>query len=96
MIGVHLMSIQQLADELAGLKDELGSVARDYVAATATGSHEKIAGATKFLDEALQDIEQFVASEEEHLENAISSHPLASVAAAFVAGLAIGLILRRR
>jgi ElaB/YqjD/DUF883 family membrane-anchored ribosome-binding protein len=90
------MSIQQLADELASLKDELGSVARDHVSAAAASSREKIDGATKFFDDTLRGIERLLAREEEHLESAISSHPLASVTAAFVAGLAIGLILRRR
>ena len=90
------MSIQQLADELSGLKDELGPIVRDHVSAAAASSREKLDGATKIIGEALQDIEQLCAREEEQLEAAISSRPLASVAAAFVVGLAVGLILRGR
>lgn len=90
------MSIQRLADELAGLREELGALARDQISVAASASREKIDGATKALGETLQDIEEVLAREEEGLEEAISSHPLAWVAAAFVAGLAVGLILRRR
>ena len=88
--------MERLADELATLKDELGSVARDQLSAAASASREKLDGAAKFLTEALHDIEQLASREEENLESAISARPLASVAAAFVAGLAIGLVLGRR
>lgn len=90
------MSMQRLAEELSNLRDELGSLAGEQVATAASASREKIDGAAKVLAEALQDIEQFIAREEENLENVISSRPLTSIAAAFVAGLAIGLIVRGR
>ena len=94
--GVWAMSMQQLADELASLSEELSAVARDHVSSAASASREKIDGVTKLFGDALHDIEQLVASEEENFESVISSHPLVSVSLAFVTGLAIGLILRRR
>jgi ElaB/YqjD/DUF883 family membrane-anchored ribosome-binding protein len=90
------MSMERLASELASLRDELGSPAQDHVSAAMSASREKIDAAAEFLGEALHDIEQLVAREEENVESAIAARPLASVAVAFVAGLAIGLILRRR
>jgi ElaB/YqjD/DUF883 family membrane-anchored ribosome-binding protein len=90
------MSTHRLANELASLKDELTALAAEPIAAAASASRDKMDGAAKLVGEALQDIEQFVAHEEERIGNLISERPLASVAAAFVAGLAVGLILGRR
>ena len=89
------MSIQGMADELASLRDELGSLAAEHASAAMSTSRDKIEGAAQHIGETLQELEQLFAREEENLENIISSRPLASVAAAFVAGVAIGLMLRR-
>jgi ElaB/YqjD/DUF883 family membrane-anchored ribosome-binding protein len=90
------MSMHRLADELASLRDELASLAGERATAAVSASREKIDEAAKLLGEVMEDIEQIVVREEESVENFISSRPLASVAAAFLAGLAVGFILRRR
>ena len=90
------MSVQRLADELASLRDELASLAGESATAAVSASREKIDGAAKLLGEVMEDIEQIAVREEENVEKFIASRPLASVAAAFLAGLAVGFILRRR
>jgi ElaB/YqjD/DUF883 family membrane-anchored ribosome-binding protein len=90
------MSVQRLADELASLREELSSLAGEGVAAAASTSREKLDDASKLLGEVMENIEEIVVREEENVENFISSRPLASVAAAFLAGLAVGFVLRRR
>ena len=83
------MSMERLADELAILKDELGALASDQLAAAASASREKLDGAARLLNEALHDVEGLVAREEENIENMIAARPLASVAAAFVAAFPV-------
>ena len=90
------MSMHRLADELASMRDELASLDGERATAAVSASREKIDEAAKLLGEVMEDIEQIVVREEESVENFISSRPLASVAAAFLAGLAVGFILRRR
>jgi ElaB/YqjD/DUF883 family membrane-anchored ribosome-binding protein len=90
------MTMQRLAEELAGLKDELAALAGDNAAAALSASREKIDEAAKLLGGVMDDVEQLVAREGEDIENFISSRPLTSVAAAFLAGLAVGFVLRRR
>jgi ElaB/YqjD/DUF883 family membrane-anchored ribosome-binding protein len=90
------MSMRRLAEELAGLKDELAALAGDNAAAALSASREKIDEAAKLLGGVMDDVEQLVAREGEDIENFISSRPLTSVAAAFLAGLAVGFVLRRR
>lgn len=90
------MSMHRLADELAGLREELTSLAGEGTAAAMSASREKIDDTAKLLGEVMANIEEIVVREEENVENFISSRPLASVGAAFLAGLAVGFILRRR
>jgi ElaB/YqjD/DUF883 family membrane-anchored ribosome-binding protein len=90
------MTMQRLAEELAGLKDELAALAGENATAALSASREKIDEAAKLLGGVMDDVEQLIMREEENVENFISSRPLTSVAAAFVAGLAIGLVLRGR
>ena len=90
------MSMQRLAAELASLKEELASLAGARAAAAVSASRKKIDETTKLLGSVMEDIEEIVAREEENVENFISSRPVTSVAAAFLAGLAVGLVLRRR
>ena len=90
------MTIQRLAEELASLKEELAAMAGDGAAAALSASREKIDGAARLLAEAMDEAERLVARDEESLENFIASRPMVSVAAAFVAGLAVGAMLRRR
>jgi ElaB/YqjD/DUF883 family membrane-anchored ribosome-binding protein len=90
------MTIHRLAEDLASLKDELSALAGDNAAAALSASREKIDDAAKVLEGVMADIEQFVAREEETVGNFIATRPLVSVAAAFLAGLAVGMILRRR
>jgi ElaB/YqjD/DUF883 family membrane-anchored ribosome-binding protein len=86
----------RLGEELDGLKDELSKLAGDNVAAAMSASREKIDEAAKLLGGVMDDLEQVVAREEENIEAFISSRPIVSVAAAFVAGIAVGFMLRRR
>ena len=90
------MSMHRLADELAGLRQELASLAGEGAAAAVSASREKIDDAAKLLGEVAENIEEVFVREEGNVEDFISSRPLASVAAAFLAGLAVGFILRRR
>lgn len=90
------MSMQRLADELASLKEELATLAGEGAAAAMSASRERIDDAARMLGEVMENIEEIVIREEENVENFVSSRPLASVAAAFLAGLAVGFILRRR
>jgi ElaB/YqjD/DUF883 family membrane-anchored ribosome-binding protein len=87
---------QRLGEELDNLKDELCRLATDNTAAAVSASREKIGEAAKLLGGVMDDIEELVRREEENVEHIISSRPIVSVAAAFVAGIAVGLILWRR
>jgi ElaB/YqjD/DUF883 family membrane-anchored ribosome-binding protein len=87
---------KRLGDELDNLKDELSRLATDNTAAAVSASREKIGEAAKLLGGVVDDIEELVRREEENIEQIISSRPIVSVVAAFVAGIAIGFILRRR
>lgn len=86
----------QLGEELNGLKDELSRLVGENADAAVSASRERIEDAAKLLGGVMDDVERFVAREEENIESFISSRPVVSVAAAFVAGLAIGFMLRRR
>lgn len=90
------MTIHRLTEELASLKEELSTLAGENAAAAWSASREKMEDAGKLLEGVMADIEQFVAREEETVENFVAARPLVSVAAAFLAGLAVGVILRRR
>jgi len=90
------MSINRLAEELANLKSELATLAGENATSALSASREKIDEASKLLGGVMDDIEQLVAREQEDIENFIASRPLTSVAAAFLAGLAVGFVLRRR
>ena len=86
----------RLSEELANLKDELVSAAGETAAEALSASREKVDDAAKLLGGVIDDIEQLVAREEESFEKLVAERPLTSVAAAFLAGMAIGFILRRR
>lgn len=86
----------RLGEELNSLKDELSKLAGENAAAAVSASREKIDEAAKLLGGVIGDIEHLVAHEEENIEDFISSRPIVSVAAAFIAGIAVGFILRRR
>lgn len=86
----------RLGEELDGLKDELSKLARDNAAAAMSASREKIDEAAKLLGGVVDDIEQAVAHEEENVEQFIAGHPVISVASAFLVGIAVGVVLRRR
>jgi ElaB/YqjD/DUF883 family membrane-anchored ribosome-binding protein len=87
---------KRLGEELDTLQDELSRLATGNAAAAVSASREKIGEAAKLLGGVMDDIEELVTREEENIEHGISSRPIMSVAAAFVAGIAIGFILRRR
>ena len=86
----------QLGEELNGLKEELSKLAGENADAALSASREKIDEAVKLLGGVMDDVEQLFAREEEQIENFISSRPVVSVAAAFLAGIAVGFVLRRR
>lgn len=86
----------RLGEELEVLKDELSKLAGDKITAAMSASRERIDEAAKLLGGLLDDLEEVVAREEEDIEAFIRSRPIASVAVAFVAGIGIGLMLRRR
>lgn len=86
----------QLGAELSSLKDELSKLAGEDADAALSASREKIDEAAKLLGGVMEDIEQLVGREEEQIENFISSRPVVSVAAAFLVGIALGVVLRRR
>lgn len=86
----------QLGEELSILKDELSKLAGENADAALSASREKIEEAAKLLGGVMDDVEQLVAREEEQIENFITSRPVVSVTAAFLAGIAVGFILRRR
>ena len=87
---------QRLGEELHTLKDELSKLAGDNAAAAMSASREKIDETAKLLRGVMDDIEQLVAREEENVEEFIANRPIVSVAAAFLAGMALGFVLRRR
>lgn len=90
------MLMQRWAEELAGLKDELVALAGQNTAAAATASREKFDEAAKLLGGVIADIEEVVAREEENVENFIVKRPLAAMTGAFLVGIALGALLRRR
>lgn len=87
---------RRLGEELDSLKAELSRLGGDGAAAAVSASREKIDEAAKLLSGVMDDIEQLVAREEESIERFIAGRPVASVAVAFLAGIAVGFILRRR
>jgi ElaB/YqjD/DUF883 family membrane-anchored ribosome-binding protein len=86
----------RLGEELDSLRNELGRLVDESAAAAVSASRDKIDEAAKLLGGVMDEIEQLVAREEEHIETLISSRPVMSVAAAFLAGVALGYVLRRR
>ena len=86
----------RLGEELAALKDELSKAVDDGAAEAAAISREKFEDLTRIVGGLLEEIEQAVSREEQHVEELISSRPILSVAAAFLAGLALGYVARRR
>lgn len=86
----------QIGEELSSLKDQLSRLAGENADAALSASREKIDEAAKLLGGVMEDVEQFIGREEEQIESFISSRPLVSVAAAFLAGMALGFVLRRR
>jgi ElaB/YqjD/DUF883 family membrane-anchored ribosome-binding protein len=86
----------RLGEELDSLRNELGRLVDESAAAAVSASRDKIDEAAKLLGGVMDEIEQLVAREEEHIETLISSRPVMSVAAAFLAGVALGYALRRR
>jgi len=86
----------RLGEELDTLRVDLTRLVDENAAAAMSASREKIDEAAKMLGGVMDEIEQLVAREEEHIEDLISSRPVMSVAAAFVAGVALGYVLRRR
>lgn len=86
----------QIGEELSSLKDELSKLVGENADAAVSASREKIDEAARLLGGLMEDVEQFVGREEEQIESFISSRPVVSVAAAFLAGMALGLVLRRR
>ena len=87
---------QRLGEELNSLKDELSKLAGDNAAAAMSASRERIDEAAKLLGGVMDDVEQLVAHEEENIDQFIAGHPIVSVAAAFLAGMAVSFVLRRR
>jgi hypothetical protein len=85
-----------LFEELDALKDELGRLVERNTADAVSASREKLDEAGKLIGGLLEEIEQVVAREEQHFEDLVSSRPVLSVAAAFLAGLALGYAVRRR
>ena len=86
----------RLGEELDTLRVDLTRLVDENAAAAMSASREKIDEAAKMLGGVMDEIEQLVAREEEHIEDLISSRPVMSVAAAFLAGVALGYVLRRR
>ena len=86
----------RLGEELNSLKDELSKLIGEKADTTVSASRERLEDVAKVLGGVVDDIEQFVGHEEERIEGLISSRPVMSIVAAFAAGLAVGLILRRR
>jgi ElaB/YqjD/DUF883 family membrane-anchored ribosome-binding protein len=85
-----------LGEELDTLRSELGRLIDENAAAAVSASREKIDEAAKVLGGVMDEVVQLVAREEEHVETLISSRPVMSVAAAFLAGAALGYLMRRR
>jgi ElaB/YqjD/DUF883 family membrane-anchored ribosome-binding protein len=86
----------RLFEELDALKGELGRLVETNAAEAVSASREKLDEAAKVMRGLLEEIEQAVVREEQHLEDLVSSRPVISVAAAFLAGLALGYAVRRR
>jgi ElaB/YqjD/DUF883 family membrane-anchored ribosome-binding protein len=87
---------RQLGEELDRLRSELGRLIDTNAADAVSGSREKIDEAAKMIGGLVDEIEQVFAREEQQIEDFISSRPVMSVAAAFLAGLALGYVVRRR
>jgi ElaB/YqjD/DUF883 family membrane-anchored ribosome-binding protein len=90
------MLMQRCAEELASLKDELVALAGQNTAAAMAASREKADEAAKLLSGVVADIEEAIAREEENVENFIANRPFAAMASAFLVGVALGALLRRR
>jgi ElaB/YqjD/DUF883 family membrane-anchored ribosome-binding protein len=86
----------RLGEELDTLRVDLTRLVDENAAAAMSASREKIDEAARMLGGVMDEIEQLVTREEEHIEDLISSRPVMSVAAAFLAGIALGYVLRRR
>lgn len=86
----------RLFEELDALKDELGRLVERNTADAVSASREKLDEAGKLIGGLLEEIEQVVVREEQNFEDLVSSRPVLSVAAAFLAGLALGYAVRRR
>jgi hypothetical protein len=86
----------RLGEELAALKDELSKTVDEHATEAVAASREKLEELATTVGSLLEEIEQAVSREEQHVEELISSRPILSVAAAFLAGLALGYVARRR
>ena len=91
-----MAGVNRMFEELDALKRELGRLVDKNAAEAASASREKLGEAGKLMGNLLEEIEQAVVREEQHFEDIISSRPVMSVAAAFLAGLALGYAVRRR
>ena len=87
---------RQLGEELDHLRSELGRLIDTNAADAVSASREKIDEAAKVIGGLVDEIEQVFAREEQQIEDFIASRPVMSVAAAFLAGLALGYVVRRR
>jgi ElaB/YqjD/DUF883 family membrane-anchored ribosome-binding protein len=72
------------------------ALAGQNTAAAMSASREKADEAARLLGSVISDIEELVVREEENVENFIASRPLTSIAGAFLAGVALGVLLRRK
>ena len=86
----------RLFEELDALRSELGGLVDRNTAEAVSASREKFDEAARVIGGLLEEIEQTVVREEQRLEDLVSSRPVISVAAAFLAGLALGYAVRRR
>jgi ElaB/YqjD/DUF883 family membrane-anchored ribosome-binding protein len=90
------MLMQRWAEELSSLKDELTALAGQNATAALSATREKADEAAKLFGDIISDIEEIVAREEENIESFIAKRPLTSITGAFLAGVALGVLLRRK
>ncbi len=87
--------MSDLKTELEILRDDLRRCAEATAAALKGNAADATSAATAEFERLLGDIRTHLADAESEAEGFVASHPLASVASAFLAGVAIGRMMGR-
>ena len=85
----------ELRDELLALKQDAARLLSSAGDEMLKASRERADGITAQLKSALDELGETLGREEQQLERLVAERPVATLACAFVLGIALGLTLRR-